>query len=225
MLRVIIPIVLALSIIVGCVIYLNHDFTINHGEVDITYNGILYERIPLDYNITISEENATYIGDYGQVYAYGQEYLYSVYVLNSEANVLYTPHANFIKSGYTPPTPYGEDFSYAEYVVSEGLDFNGMPDNYSEEATLLATFDTSVKLEDIIESESTAISITEDELEECNEIRFKYKNHADMFLMFYIYGVDGNYYLDVRHATEGTHEWFKIKPEYVALLTSAIPAN
>ena len=225
MLRVIIPIVIALAIIVGCVVYLNTDFTLNKGEDNFTYNGVLYERTDMDYNLTISEDNAKYVGDYGQLYAYGQEYIYEVYELNSESNILYTPHATFLKQGYTPPTPYGEDFSYVEYVVSDGIDFKGMPDLYTEEATLLASFDSSVKLEDIIESESSNITVSEEALEECNEIRFAYKNHADILLMFYIYGADGEYYLDVRHAVDGTHEWFKIKAEYVELLTSAIPKN
>ena len=44
MLRVIIPIVIALAIIVGCVIYLNTDFTLNKGENDVTYNGVVYEK-------------------------------------------------------------------------------------------------------------------------------------------------------------------------------------
>jgi hypothetical protein len=179
----------------------------------------------LDYNLTISEDNAKYIGDYGELYAYGQEYLYEVRELNSEANMLYTPHATFLKTGYTQPSPYGEDFSYVEYVVSEGIDFKGMPDNYTEEATLLATFNESVKLEDIIESDPSDITVSLEVIEECDEIRFKYKNHADISLIFYIYGSEGQYYLDVRHAKEGTHEWFKIKPEYVDLLTSAIPAK
>ena len=223
MLRVIIPIVIALSIIVGCIIYLNHDSTLNQGEEDITYNGVVYEKTSLDYNLTISEDNAKYIGDYGQLYAYGQEYIYEVRVLNGEANMLYTPHATFLKLGYTPPSPYGEDFACVEYVVSEGIDFKGIPDDYTEEATPLATFKESVKLEDIIETDSSEITVSDESIAECDEIRFKYKNHADISLVFYIYGVDGQYYLDVRHADDGTHEWFKIKPEYVDLLTSAIP--
>ena len=69
MLRVIIPIVIALSIIVGCVIYLNTDFTLNKGENDVTYNGVVYERVDLHYNIEHSEENAKKIGGYGQILA------------------------------------------------------------------------------------------------------------------------------------------------------------
>ena len=30
-----------LAIIIGCVIYLNIDFTLNKGEEDVTYNGIV----------------------------------------------------------------------------------------------------------------------------------------------------------------------------------------
>ena len=222
MLKFVLPIVIAVAIIIASFVYLNLDFTLNKGEEDITYNGIVYDRADIDYNLVISEDNAKYIGDYGQIYAYGQEYLYEVRELNGDANILYTPHATFIKPGYTPPTPYGEDFSTVEYVVSEGLDFKGMPDDYTEEATLLASFDKSVKLEDIIESESSDITVSDEAIEECNEIRFKYKNHADIMLILDIYCLDGQYYLDVCHSIEGTDNWFKIKPEYLALLTSAI---
>ena len=225
MARIIIHIVIALAIILGCVLYLAHDTTINSDEnpENIEYNGIIYERTELDYNLTISEKNAKYIGDYSQLYAYGQEYLYEVRVLNGEENILYTPHATFLKPGYTPPSPYGEEFTSVEYVVSEGNDFNGMPDNYVEEATLLATFEGSVRLEDIIESTSSDITVSKEAIEACDEVRFAYKNHADIFLLLTIYNHEGQYYLSVCHATEGTPEWFKIKPEYVALLTSAIP--
>lgn len=227
-LRMGIPLVIVIAIIIGCIVYLNHDSTLNHGEENITYNGVVYEKADLDYNLTISEANSKYIGDYGQIYAYGQEYIYEVRVLNGEANILYTPHATFLKSGYSQPSLYGEDFATVEYVVSEGIDFKGMPDDYTEEATLLATFDGSVKLEDIIESAPTEIAISEEAISECNEIRFKYKNHADILLTLYIYGVDGQYYLDVISTNDGTnntHNWFKIKPEYVKLLTSAIPKS
>ena len=104
MLRVIIPIAIALSISIGCVIYLNVDFTLNKGEEDVTYNGIVYERVDLHYNIEHSEENAKKIGSYGQIYAYGQEYIYDLYQLNE--NILYTPHTTFLKSGYTQPLAF-----------------------------------------------------------------------------------------------------------------------
>ena len=184
MLKVIIPIAIALAIIIGCVIYLNVDFTLNKGEEDVTYNGIVYERVDLHYNIEHSEENAKKIGSYGQIYAYGQEYIYDLYQLNE--NILYTPHATFLKSGYPQPSLFGEDLASAEYVVSEGINFKGIPDDYIEEATLLATFEESVKLEDIIESHSSDITVSEEIIMECDEIRFKYKSHADLSLMFYI---------------------------------------
>lgn len=226
MLKVIIPIVIALAIIVGCVIYLNYDGTLNKGEQNITYNGVVYERINLHYNIYMTEKNAKNIGTYGQIYAYGQEYIYDVYQLNDEAIFLYTPHASFVKSGYSQPSIFGEEFTYVEYVVSEGIDFSGIPDDYKEEATLLANFDTSVKLEDVIETEPTDIKVSEEAIEECNEIRFKYKNYSDVFAMFYIYGVDGDYYLDICdynfEDNTANHQWYKIKPEYVDLLTSAM---
>lgn len=223
MLRVIIPIVIALAIIVGCVIYLNTDFTLNKGEEDVTYNGVVYERVDLHYNIEHSEEGAKKIGGYGQIYAYGQEYIYDLYQLNE--NILYTPHATFLKSGYSHPSLFGEDLATVEYVVSEGINFKGMPDDYVEEATLLATFDTSVKLEDIIESTPTSITVSEEAFKECDEIRFHYKNRDGLYLMLYIYGVDGAYYLDICDYVDDVenHKWHKIKPEYVGVLTSAIP--
>ncbi len=223
MLKVIIPIVIALAIIIGCIVYLNTDFTLNKGEEDVTYNGVVYERVDLHYNIEHSEEGAKKIGGYGQIYAYGQEYIYDLYQLNE--NILYTPHATFLKSGYAQPSLFGEDLATAEYVVSEGINYKGMPDDYVEEATLLATFDKSVKLEDIIESEPGDIVVSEEAFKECDEIRFLYKNHDGLYLMLYIYGADGDYYLDICDYVDDVenHKWHKIKPEYVALLTSAIP--
>ena len=46
-----------------------------------------------------------------------------------------------------------------------------------------------------------------------------------LYLMLYIYGVDGDYYLDICDYVDDVenHKWHKIKPEYIALLTSAIP--
>ena len=224
--KFILPLVAAILIIIACVIYLNTDFTLNNGENDITYNGVVYERANLHYNISHTETSSKKIGTYGQIYAYGQEWIYDVYQLNDEANVLYTPHATFVKQGYEHPSLFGEDIATAEYVVWEGIDFKGMPDEYTETASLLATFDNSVRLEDIIESEPSDITITEEQAKECDEIRMKYKNHADLYMIFYIYGVDGQYYLDICdydfENNVANHQWFKIKPEYVVILTSAI---
>lgn len=224
MLRVIIPIVIALAIIVGCVIYLNYDNTINSEENadNIEYNGVTYIRTDLHYNLSISEENSKYIGDYSQLYAYGQEFIYEVRMLNEEGNMLYTPHATFLKTGYSQPSIYGEELAYAEYVVSEGIDFKGIPDDYTEEVTALATFEGSVKLEDIIESAPTEITVVEDASGKCHEVRFGYKNHADIYVLLAIYNHGGEYYLGVFNSTEGANEWFKIKPQYVEILTSAI---
>jgi hypothetical protein len=141
-------------------------------------------------------------------------------VLNDEENMLYSAHATWLRPGYSSPSPYGEDFASAEYVVSEGIDFQVIPDDYKEEVTALATFDGAVKLENIIESEPSDIAPKESDIP--GSIRFKYKNHADISVTLYICCVDGQYYLDVCHSTEGTDSWFKIKPEYVDLLTSAI---
>ena len=68
--------------------------------------------------------------------------------------------------------------------------------------------------------------ISKEEFEECDEIRFQYKNHDGLYLMLYIYGVDGDYYLDSDYVDDvENHKWHKIKPEYIALLTSAIPKD
>ena len=223
-LRFILPLVAAILIIIACVIYLNTDFTMNKGERDVTYEGVVYERINLHYNIEHYEENSKKIGGYGELYAYGQEYIYDLYQLNE--NILYTPHATFLRSGYSQPPLFGEDLATAEYVVSEGIDFKGMPDNYTEEATLLATFNESVRLEDIIESDPSNINVSDEEIKKCDEIRFKYKNHDGFYLLFYIYSVDGQYYLDICdydfENNVGNHKLHKIKPEYVGLLTSTI---
>ena len=227
MLKVIIPIAIAVAIIIGCVVYLNYDNTINCDEnpENVEYNGIVYERVEIDYNLAITEKNSKYIGDYSQLYAYGQEYLYEVRALNGEENMLYTAHTTFLRPGYSLPTPFGEEFTSAEYVVSEGIDFQIIPDNYTEVATHLGNFEGSVKLEDIVESEPCDIAISEEAIDECDEIRFAYKNHTDIFLLLVIHNFEGQYYLNVRAPSGETYEWFKIKPEYVDMLTSAIPAT
>ena len=143
--------------------YLNYDNTIN-SDVDpnnIEYNGMVYERVEIDYNLAITEDNSKYVGDYSQLYAYGQEHLYEVRVLNVEENMLYTAHATFLRPGYSLPTPFGEEFKGAEYVVSDGIDFQVIPDNYTEVATPIATFEGSVRLEDIVNYEPSDITVSE----------------------------------------------------------------
>ena len=61
-LRFVLPLVIAIAIIIASIIFLNTDFTLNKGEEDITYNGVVYERYELDYNISITEEDAKEIG-------------------------------------------------------------------------------------------------------------------------------------------------------------------
>ena len=193
---------------------------LNNGTEDILYNGIVYERFrDLNYNFDISEEHATYVGDFIEIYAYGQELAWEVYSLNEEENLLYTAYTDWIRPGYVFPTEFGEDFASVEYVVSTGMNFLIIPDDYSEEVFPLRTFEGSVKLEDIVSSEPSP-EITEYTTH--NSIRFFYKNHADIRLMFDLCSADGKYYLDVRKEDRlpSLHE---IKPEYVELLTSAIP--
>ena len=139
--------------------------------------------------------------------------------------MLYTAHTTFLRPGYSLPTPFGEEFTSAEYVVSEGIDFQIIPDDYTEVATPLGNFEGSVKLEDIVESEPCDIAVSEEAIDECDEIRFAYKSHTDIFLLLVIHNFEGQYYLNVRAPSGDTYEWFKIKPEYVDMLTSAIPAT
>ena len=205
---------IASFVLVGCAPELNYD------SEDILYNDIVYERYPnLDYNLDLTEEHSTYIGDFIEIYAYGQELPWEVHILNDEANVLFSAHCNWLKPGYVFPKEFGEEFTSVEYVIPDGLDFDIIPDSYSEEAFLLATFDKSVKLEDMIEIEPTN---DVEEFAEHNSLRFVYKNHSDIVLWLDICSADGNYYLNVRQGTAGTTELHLIKPEYVELLTSKI---
>ena len=154
-----------------------------------------------------------------ETYQYGQQLPWEVYSLNAEEKVLASAHAVWIKPGYVLPKEYGEAFASAEYVVSEGIDFFMMDDTYSETATLLSSFSESVKLEDIIEAEASQVL----EYTEHGTIRLKYKNHKDMFLLYTLCSHEDAYYLNVLQGTEGTDALFAIKPEYVELLTSALP--
>lgn len=217
--RVIIPIAIALMIIIGCVIYLSCDSEINSGTEDVLYNDIVYERSDFpNFNLELSEKNTKYVGDFLETYAYGQQLPWEVYALNSEENVLASAHAVWIKPGYVFPGEFGEDFATVEYVVSDGIDFFMIDDEYTEVATTLATFEGSVKLEDIVVSEPTDIA----GFAEHDFVRFVYKNHADMMLYFRLCSANGKYYLNILQGAEGTDALFEIKPEYVSLLTSAI---
>lgn len=219
--RVIIPIVIALIIIICCVIYLNVDTSINSGTDNISYNNIIYERTDaFPYNLKFHEKNPKYIGDFSQIYAYGQEKLWEVYIMDGDDNVLHTSHATWVKPGYVIPDEFGEEFSSVDYVVSDGFDFLFMPDNYSEVVTSLATFNDSVKLEDIVETEASDIT----EFTTHDSIRLTYKNFPNMSLNLDLCSYDGEYYLNVqRYENEVViNELYKIKPEYVDLLTSAI---
>ena len=206
---------LLISIMSGC----TTTPELNSGTEDVLYNGIVYERYEyLDYNLEISEENAKYIGDFIEIYAYGQELPWEVYVLNEEENLLYTAYTNWIRPGYELPKYFGEEFSSVEYVIPNGIDFKVIPDDYTEETFPVKTFDKSVKLEDIIETEPSAVA----EYTEHNSLRFFYKNHADIRLWLDIASADGVYYLNVRVGDYGEDALHKVKPEYVDLITSAI---
>jgi hypothetical protein len=217
--RVIIPIVIALVIIACCVFYLNYDTSINSGTDNILYNKIVYERSDFtSYNTEVIEDHSKYIGDFAQLYAYGQEVLYEVRVLNDDANVLYSAHAVWVKPGHVTPGDFGEEFSSVSYVVPNGLDFLVIEDDYSEEVTPLANFDGSIKLEDVVEIEASEVT----EYTEHNYIRFVLKNYADLTLGYALCEAEGKYYLNVCKSGTGEDELHEIKAEYVELLTSAI---
>ena len=214
-------IALIFVMIFTCMSFTGCTAELNDGSEDILYNGIVYERYGyLDYNLDISEDNAKYIGDFLETYDYGQELLWEVYALNDEENLLYTAYTNWIKPGYELPKCFGEEFTSVEYVIASGIDFKIIPDEYTEEVFPLKTFEGSVKLEDIIEIEPSDVT----EFTEHNSLRFFYKNHADIRLWLDICSAGGKYYLNVKQGDEGYTELHEIKPEYVELLTSAIPA-
>lgn len=182
------------------------------GNAD--YNGVTYERTSYpNHNLVLLKEHESYIGDFIETYDNGYQIPWEVYVLNGEANVLFSAHAVWIKPGYVFPDEYGEAFSSAEYVVSEGL-----LDEYKEEVTPLITFEDGVTLADIIESEPADIS----DYTVHADIRFRYQNHADMAVLLSLCELDGQYYLNVIEDVSGASVLFRIKPEYTEAMTSAV---
>ena len=217
--RFIIPIVSAIFVIIFCIIFLADGPNINSGDKDVLYKGVVYERSNFpNYGLSISEEHSKSIGDFVETYDYGQQLSWEVRTLNGEENVLYSAHAVWVRPGYKFPGEFGEEFSSVEYVVCEGIDFLVIDDDYKEDRTHLANFEGGVKLENVIESEPTDIT----EYTEYDYIAFTYKNHADMSLFYKLCSSDGQYYLNVRQGMDGTNAFFKIKSEYVDLLTSTI---
>lgn len=213
MLRMKKTISLLLTVVIICVALVGCSSELNSGE-DILYKDIVYKRTQFpNFNIEILEDSRTYIGDFAETYAYGQQLYWEVFTLNDAEDVLYSQHAVWIRPGYVFPDEYGEEFSKAEYVVSEGI-----LDTYKEETTPLVTFDSVVKLEDIIEAESTPLT----EYTSYERIRFYYKNHPDMTVFFYLFSHEGVYYLSVCEDNTGNDVFFKIKPEYVSVLTSVV---
>ena len=192
---------------------------INNGAKDILYNDIIYERCD-DYcfNLTFTEDNAKYVGVFLETYNYGQELPWDVYALNSEENMLYSAHAVWVRPGYVLPGDFGEEFSSAEYVVPNGIDFRIIEDNYTEEVTPLVTFEGIVKLEDIVASEPSDVT----EFTEYDCIRFRYKNYVDMDLEYTLCGFGEKYYLNICQGMNGANALYEIKSEYVDILTSAI---
>lgn len=211
-------IALILTVIMACAVLAGCSSKTDKNDEDVLYNGIVYKRCDDEsFDLKLYEDNARYIGDFMESYDNGYQIPWSVYVLNGDENVLYSSKAIWLKPGYSLPENFGEEFSSVEYVVSEGIDFLIMEDDYKETATLLKTFETGVKLEDVVETDPSEIS----GYTEYDRVRFRYKNHANIASLYTICALDGEYYLNVRKA-DGANEWHKIKPEYVELLTSVI---
>lgn len=205
--KILIPLILVLCFIcVGC-------SNIGDGE-DIKLDGIVYKRdvIP-NYNMWLSETDRIYVGDFIQTYEYGQELPWEVYALNEERNVLYSAHAIWLKPGYVLPDEYGENFSQAEYVISEGI-----LDDYTEESTLITTFTEEVKLENIINSEPTQL----ENVESFGDIRLTYTDHKNINIRLTLCKSGETYYLNVLEDVRGDSVYYEIKEGYVSLLTSAL---
>lgn len=186
---------------------------IGDGE-DIKLDGIVYKRSVFpNYNMWLSETDRFYVGDYIQIYEYGQELPWEVYALNEERNVLYSAHAIWLKPGYVLPDEYGENFSQAEYVISEGI-----LDDYTEESTLITTFTEEVKLENIINSEPTQL----ENVESFGDIRLTYTDHKNINIRLTLCKSGETYYLNVLEDVRGDSVYYEIKEGYVSLLTSAL---
>ena len=202
---------LACMMLAGCDLPKDNDTGLV-GNAD--YNGVTYDRASYpNHNLVLLKDHATYIGDFLEAYDNGYQIPWEVYVLNEEANVLYSAHAVWVKPGYVFPDEYGEAFSSAEYVVSEGI-----LDEYREEVTPLITFEGGVTLADIIESAPADIS----DYTVHADIRFCYRDHADMAVLLELCEWSGQYYLNVIDDASGAPVLFQIKPEYAEALTSAV---
>jgi hypothetical protein len=210
---------LLLVMVFACMTLAGCSPEINCNDRDVLYKEIVYQRCDdFNYNISLYEDNARYIGDFLETYSNGNILPWAVYALNGDEDVLYSSHATWVKPGYALPANFGEELSCAEYVVSSGIDYLIMEDNYTETATTLITFEGSVKLEDIVQTAPSELS----EYVEYDTIRFRYAHRADMALLYTLCGHDGKYYLNVRQGQYGSNEWHEIKPEYVDVLTSKI---
>lgn len=204
--------ILIIMILVLCFVCVGCS-NIGDGE-DIKLDGIVYKRdvIP-NYNMWLSETDRIYVGDFIQTYEYGQELPWEVYALNEERNVLYSAHAIWLKPGYVLPDEYGENFSQAEYVISEGI-----LDDYTEESTLITTFTEEVKLENIINSEPTQL----ENVESFGDIRLTYTDHKNINIRLTLCKSGETYYLNVLEDVRGDSVYYEIKEGYVSLLTSAL---
>lgn len=209
--------VLILVILLSCFAFTGCFSDINANDQDVLYNDIVYKRAPIpNFNLALMHDHREYIGDFVETYDYGNQLYWEVYVLNEQADILFSDHATWTKPGYVFPDEYGEEFSKVEYVISEGI-----LDTYTEDVTPLVTFDKKVVLEDVISSEPADIT----DYTTYGDIRFHYTNHADLAVFFQLCSYQGTYYLNVLEDTQGDSVLFEIKAEYVTLLTSAITSK
>ena len=201
--------VLTLLTLIGCTAGNSID------AKNAVYKKTVYERSETShYNLTFLEDHATYIGDFIETYDNGYEIPWKVYVLNDEENILFSSHAVWVRPGYVVPSEYGEAFTSAEYVVSEGI-----LDTYKEAVTPLITFDGTVTLEDLIEQTPTEVS---DACVPHDTVRLRYRNHADIAVDLTLCSLDGQYYLSVQSNETGAATLYRIRSEYVDILTAAV---
>lgn len=181
---------------------------------DILLDGVVYKRAVIpNYNMTLSEDNKIYVGDYIETYDYGQQLPWEVFAINEQRNLLLSAHAIWLKPGYELPDEYGANFSQVDYVISEGI-----LDDYKEDSTYLTTFTDEVKLENIISSQSSEL----ENVEVFGDIRFWYTDHQDINIVLPLCKSGDKYYLNVREDTKGDPVYFAINEQYVQLFTSAL---
>lgn len=205
--------VLLATLLLFCLLFVGCGDGIGDGR-DAVYKETVYKRSEFpNYNIELLETHRKYVGDFIETYDYGNTLPWEVFLLNDEENVLYSHHALWLKPDYSLPSEYGETFSKAEYVVSEGI-----MDDYKEETTPLGNFAGDVVLEDIIAVEPTELKSPTTH----TDVRFYYAEHADIVIRLKLVSEDGVYYLSVRTGKAGDDVFYRINDGYVEMLTSSL---